>query len=298
MVKVVAIAGTGRSGSTILDNVLGGVPGAFSVGELRYLWQRGLIERRLCGCSRPLPECEVWPGIIDEAFPAGIDPKRVVGMLSVLRTRYTPALLLAPGWYRKRLEALVPVLDRLYREIAEQTGARFIIDSSKLPGYVYTLGQVPSIDLRVVHLLRDPRAVAYSRGRRKEQLDTAVRRPMTRSGPTRSALDWLVWNSTIRRLFSRDEHYMQLRYEDLVTDPGAALQRILALADAPDSTTSHVSGASVELQPNHTVSGNPGRFRTGTSDLRLDEAWRREMDPKRRRLVELITAPARRSFGY
>lgn len=298
MIKVVAIAGTGRSGSTILDNVLGGVSGAFSVGELRYLWQRGLIEGRLCGCSRPVLECEVWPGIIDAAYPAGIDSARVTDMMSVLRTRYTPALLLAPRWYRKRLEPLVPVLDKLYREIAEQTGARFIVDSSKLPSYVYALAQVPSIDLRVVHLLRDPRAVAYSRGRRKEQLDTAVRRPMTQSGPTRSALDWLVWNSTVRRLFGRSEHYMQLRYEDMVTDPGTTLQRILALADAPELPTTHVSGTSVELQPNHTVSGNPGRFSTGTIDLRLDEAWRREMDPKRRRLVELITAPTRRSFGY
>jgi len=298
LVKVIAIAGTGRSGSTILDNVLGGVPGAFSVGELRYLWQRGLIEGRLCGCSQPLSECEVWPGIIDAAYPDGIDPKWVVDMMSVLRTRYTPGMLLAPRWYRKRLDALVPVLDKLYREIATKTGARFIVDSSKLPGYVYTLGHLPSIDLRVVHLLRDPRAVAYSRGRRKEQLDTAVRRPMTQSGPTRSALDWLVWNSTIRRLFGSRDHYMQLRYEDLVTDPGGALQRILALADAPDSETTHVRGAAVELEPNHTVSGNPGRFSTGTIELRLDEAWKREMDTNRRRLVELITAPTRRSFGY
>lgn len=45
-VKVLYIAGWGRSGSTILDNVLGQVEGFFSGGELSYLWERGLSENR------------------------------------------------------------------------------------------------------------------------------------------------------------------------------------------------------------------------------------------------------------
>ena len=170
MVKVIAITGAGRSGSTILDNILGGVTGAFSGGEVRYLWQRGLIEGRLCGCSRPLDECEVWPHVLAAAYPSGIDPRRVAQLMRFVRTRYTPAMMmpLLRPWYRSRLEPLVAVLDDLYPAIAETTGARFIVDSSKLPTYTYALSLVPSIDLRVVHLVRDPRAVAHSRGRSKQ----------------------------------------------------------------------------------------------------------------------------------
>jgi hypothetical protein len=59
-VKVLYIAGSGRSGSTILDNTLGQIDGFFSVGELRYIWERGLIEDRLCGCGERVHQCPFW----------------------------------------------------------------------------------------------------------------------------------------------------------------------------------------------------------------------------------------------
>ncbi|MBA3432215.1 MAG: hypothetical protein H0U16_12145, partial [Actinobacteria bacterium] len=49
--KVLFIMGWTRSGSTILDNLLGEVEGFFSTGELHYLWRRGLLEGRLCSCG-------------------------------------------------------------------------------------------------------------------------------------------------------------------------------------------------------------------------------------------------------
>ena len=55
-VKVVLIVGRGRSGSTILDNVLGGIEGFVSVGELHNLWRRAILKGRLCGCGVPLVE--------------------------------------------------------------------------------------------------------------------------------------------------------------------------------------------------------------------------------------------------
>ena len=52
---VVYIVGWGRSGSTLLTAVLGELDGAFAAGELRMLWGRGVIGRRLCGCGRAHP---------------------------------------------------------------------------------------------------------------------------------------------------------------------------------------------------------------------------------------------------
>lgn len=301
MVKVIAITGAGRSGSTILDNILGGIPGAFTAGELLYIWQRGLIERRKCGCSRPLPECELWPRILERAFPEGTDPEAMVAHTHYVRTRFTPAARLGylHGWYHKKLEPLVAALDRLYAAIEAETGARFVVDSSKYPTWTYLISLVPSVDLRVVHLVRDPRAVAHSWGRPKQQLDTAEARLMTPTRPGRSALDWTVWNTTIRALFADNPNgYMLLRYEDLITEPVAQMGRLLEVAGESDAGLPHLAGTTVQLSPNHTVSGNPGRFRTGTIELALDEAWRRDMAPAARRRVELITAPARKSFGY
>jgi hypothetical protein len=46
-VTVLYVAGTGRSGSTLLARVLGEADGFVAAGELRYVWQRGLVEDRL-----------------------------------------------------------------------------------------------------------------------------------------------------------------------------------------------------------------------------------------------------------
>jgi hypothetical protein len=66
--RVVLVAGAGRSGSTLLTLLLGSLPETFAVGELRYLWQRCVVERRLCGCGRPLPECALWQSILLRTF--------------------------------------------------------------------------------------------------------------------------------------------------------------------------------------------------------------------------------------
>jgi hypothetical protein len=44
--KVVFIGGYGRSGSTLLDRVLGSIEGLVSAGELSHLWRDGCQENR------------------------------------------------------------------------------------------------------------------------------------------------------------------------------------------------------------------------------------------------------------
>jgi len=59
-IRVLYIGGWGRSGSTLLDLILGQAPGLFSAGEVREIWQSGLAENRLCGCERPFRDCSFW----------------------------------------------------------------------------------------------------------------------------------------------------------------------------------------------------------------------------------------------
>ncbi|MGH9058576.1 MAG: hypothetical protein ACRDZY_03535, partial [Acidimicrobiales bacterium] len=67
-VKVLYIAGWGRSGTTILDSVLAQLHGFCSVGELRWLWDRGLTEGWPCGCGAKVAVCEFWKQAVDLAF--------------------------------------------------------------------------------------------------------------------------------------------------------------------------------------------------------------------------------------
>lgn len=301
-IRVVAITGDGRSGSTILDNVLGATEGFVSVGELRFLWQRSLLEHRLCGCGHTVFDCELWPRVFATAYGGfdAVDPVHVASLMGRVRTRYAPAAAIPwlRGWYRGRLQPLVPFLEKLYPAIAEVAGSRVVVDSSKVPTYTYLLSLVPSIDLHVVHLVRDPRAVVFSNMRSKRQLDTAEKRDMTRTSPGKSAFYWALWNTTTRSLFKDQPGYTLLRYEDLVASPEDHVRRLLDAIGEPGTGLPFVGPRSVALQPNHTVSGNPSRFATGTVTLRLDEAWRREMTPRHRRIASSIAAPFLKPYGY
>ncbi len=69
--RVCLIGATGRSGSTLVSRVLGSVPGAFSVGELCWLWTYGVLRNRACGCGQPSSSVRSGPGSASARSAAG-----------------------------------------------------------------------------------------------------------------------------------------------------------------------------------------------------------------------------------
>jgi hypothetical protein len=302
-VEVLYITGTGRSGSTLLANMLGSTTGMFSAGELRFIWDRGFQERRRCGCSRPFDECEVWQGVVAAAFADDPpDPARMQREVAqVSRLRQLPQLLsgrlddaavqAAAGYYLDNVE-------RLYHALAGQTGA-MVVDSSKLPTYCYLLHQVPSLRVRVVHLVRDPRATAHSWKRLRAT--GAVEdddEEMDQFSVWKSAMLWGIWNSTARHLFSGQSDYLQVRYEDLVANPRETVGRVRAFAGLPPDDEPFVDDHTVTLAENHAVAGNPNRRRHGEIRLEEDDEWRTALAAADRAAVTAITAPVLGRFGY
>ena len=271
-IKVLYVAGWGRSGSTVLTNILGEVDGFVSVGEVNFLWQHGLIENRLCGCGVPFRECEEWTKILDRAFGGAdsVDPHRMVRLQNAgVRTRHVP-LMLTP-WGRRRLQSrlggYLGTLGRLYGAVRDVTGSSVIVDSSKFPSYGYALGMVPGVELYVLHLVRDPRAVAYSWLKKKVQPDCEGTR------------------------------YMMLRYEDFVAGPREALGRVLDLL-GEKASLSQVEDQEVKLGVNHNIWGNPSRFRTGRVEIRPDTEWASRINSGDRNLITALTLPLLVRYGY
>jgi hypothetical protein len=298
MTKVLYIAGWGRSGSTILDNVLGQVDGFFSAGELLFLWRRGLVEGRLCGCGLPVCECDVWTRVLDRAFPDGIDPHELLRLESRgARTRHLPLYLAGgrPGGseYRRKLGAL-------YRAIQSETGCQVIVDSSKSPAYGRVLASVEGLDVRVVQLVRDPRAVAYSWVRRKLQRDDPRRvRSMRSHSPAMSSLYWNLLNESTRRMWQGEAgKHLLVRYEDFVARPQETVDEIVRFAGLQPMVLPWVGAGELALDRTHTVSGNPSRFDHGTVALRADVEWQSAMRTRDRRIVDVITGPVRGRYGY
>jgi hypothetical protein len=304
-IKVLSIAGWGRSGSTILDNILGQIDGFFSVGELRYIWDRNLIDNRLCGCGAPFKECEVWQRVLDEAFGGidQIDPYEMIDLRDgATRSRHLPLMLIP--WRQSSLIShlgeYLANLEKLYRAIQSTSGSRVIVDSSKFPSYGYMLRLLPAIDLYVVHLIRDPRGVAYSwLRRRKLELNTEAPIYMKSFGPGESSLIWNTWNMAIEAIWRSSRHrYLRLHYEDFVQRPQEAVERILDLLHEEAPRLPFVDTHKVELGINHTTSGNPNRVQTGVIALRSDEAWKEKMKQSNKALVTMLTWPLLVRYGY
>ncbi len=299
--EILYIAGSGRSGSTLLTNLLGQLDSCLAAGEVYYLWERGIQEDRLCGCGDRIARCDLWSGVLERAV-GELSPDRVAWMgewtQRLNRTRRLPFRHLRRGRelspegaeYLKRME-------RLYLELGEATGARVIVDASKNPLYGELLARSERLRTRTLHLVRDPRAVAFSWRRRKWNPDSG--RPFGRISTTRSALIWRVWNRATETLLGSDRNrYMRLRYEDLCADGGSALRSIIDFAGLPDSKLPFDASGTFQFAPNHAIAGNPVRFSRKPTQLRLDQEWQSSLGALDRLWVTLLTRPLLRRYGY
>ncbi len=304
--RLVYVAGLGRSGSTLLARLLGQLDAVEVVGELHHLWQTGAPRRsaeELCGCGRSFRDCPFWTRVVNELDAGGRSPEDLQALQrQVARIRFLPWIVgpWRPPRFGRRLAEYGAIVDRLYRALEAAAEGRRIVDATKDLGPLFLLSTLPGYEVDVVHLVRDPRGVAHSWAkltRRPEFVDRDVY--MHRYGATDVAVRWLYSNWLAEFARRRHRRYLRVRYEDLVREPAEWLARICEFADLPRPDVSFLAAGAAELgRPSHILSGNPSRFATGRVALRLDEDWRRAMAPGQRRAVSALTLPLRARYGY
>jgi hypothetical protein len=305
-VSVVYISGDGRSGSTLLDVMLDQVPGFVAVGEINYVWERGLLKNEPCGCGAPFRDCPFWRDVGVEAF-GGWDAVDLPELLrleqSVTRLRRWPLLIASRALPRVHRDAVAYALhmQRLYVAAAHVSGSPFVVDSSKNPGLALLLLLMPEVRPRIVHMVRDSRGVAFSWTRRvlrAEALAGSADSHMPMFSSWESGLVWTVKNLQHEVMKASGIPHHLLRYESLIADPRAEVERLLSYARAPQTDLSFLDGGRLELGSNHTVSGNPVRFKRGPIALSLDDEWRGAMSRADRGRVVLLTWPLLLAYGY
>lgn len=305
--KVLFIIGKGRSGSTVLDNALGGVAGFFSIGQLwrRWLWKP--LEQYTCGCGAAVGACPIWSRALSQAYQqlsaetgSPVSSADVLRWeMDVLRWHRVGRLLRArpttvSHW--RALDSLVRATTAVYATLARATGSDVLIDSTKWPLIPGPLGLVPGIRAYVVHLVRDPRGVAFSWRRHKEDPDYGE---MPQFGPVSSAGSWMArnWLADVVRARQGDRA-MLVRYEDLMTRPRSTLTAILDHIDESHRALPLQGERTLLLGPNHNVLGNPNRFSTGSVELVADEEWRSKANWFDSGVVAALTWPLLRRYGY
>jgi UDP-N-acetylglucosamine transferase subunit ALG13 len=305
-IRVLFIGGVGRSGTTLLDRMLGGLPGTFSVGELVHIWIRGLEENVLCGCGQPFSECPFWSEVGQRAYGGWdrLDPEDITRQeMAVRRHRFVPYMMM-PGIfpaYDRDFREFARLLPPLYRAIRDISGAQVIVDSSKDASQVFLLRRLPNIDLRVVQMVRESHGVAYSWSKRVRRPEVQEREVyMQTYHPARVGARWMTYNLMFDLLKGMGIPTTLLRYEDLVRDADRELRRIARFAgtEVGDGALDFIQDGGVQLPETHSVSGNPMRFKKGPAPLRVDEEWRTKMAPKDRTIVTATTWPLLARYGY
>jgi hypothetical protein len=260
------------------------------------------MENVRCGCGRAFRACSFWGAVGEEAF-GGWDHVHAESLAELDRTIRPRTLPLHwMPWLRPRfaegLSWYAAQLTRLYAAIARVSGAKTIIDTSKDPNFAWLLHHIPGCDVHIIHLVRDSRAVAYSRNKRLAS-STEDQKFMDQLKPIDTAPRWLAWNLVFHTFPALHLPYMRLSYESVVANPQKALGRCSIFAD--DSLVlppSQLIDGKVKLGGHHIFSGNPMRRRAGWLDIALDDEWQTMLSTRQFMQVTAITLPLLGLYGY
>jgi len=169
--------------------------------------------------------------------------------------------------------------------MAEVSNARYVIDSSKSPVRLKLLYMLRPERMRILHLVRDGRAVAASAMRRHDNMSAAM-----------AARIWKRDNQNLRMMLRTvpDRLKLGVRYEALCEDPAAELRRVcgfLELEFDPAMLT-------LWSRPVHNIPGNPMLFNRSQRAIRKDERWRRDLSETDMQAFERAAGRLNRAFGY
>jgi Sulfotransferase family len=304
---VLFVGGEGRSGSTVLSALVGQHQGFCSVGELHGIWQ-AVLTNELCSCGRPFRDCPFWSSVGANAFGQwdAVDVSRMLSFdTQFTRHRYIHRVMASTVANRRRhdMVAYLRILTSLYQTVREVSGCDVIVDSSKDPPYAFLLRQSKQLEIRLVHLVRDSRGVAYSWGKARVARPEYTGHPtlagtfMNTRRPWRSAVEWDVKNLLFECLGKTGTPRILVRYESLASAPETTIRRIVDYAST-GSLSMHPEAEGPPSLCHHMLGGNRVRFNRGIGPIRLDEEWRHQMKFGRRAVVTALSAPFLARYGY
>ena len=301
-IRVVYIAGYGRSGTTVLDVALGQHPAVIGSGEIAELTRHVWRENEYCACGQPVHDCDFWSPVLrqwSEGQPSSLMPlyedcqKKIESLVGLAKS--------SSGFgHGKQFAFYARNTTRLFEAMLSQSGKSAIVDSSKLPARAMALALIPEIDLRVIHVVRDGRGVAWSLAKAYgRDVKSGLQREIKPKSVSRTALRWIMVNLETEYLLRKlsPEKVMRLRYEDFISDPADVMRKIGALAELDFGGIGEKLQRGEPVRPGHQIAGNRLRMNASIS-LAKDELWRSMMPPAEQARFRRLGGWMLRRYGY
>jgi hypothetical protein len=294
------------SGSTLLAMLLGVQPEATTVGEMRA--PHVDVEDYQCSCGQHIKKCAFWSDVSRLMAKRGV-PDFDIGRagLSIhdvenpyvhrllnplprgplLEAVRTVGLSISPSWprHRRQIQQRNAAFAAVLREL---TGAKIVIDSSKIALHLKYLLQSDALKIKIVRLVRDGRAVTVS------AIGHGLKRDSRPETVAAAAKSWRDNNEASERILAETpaSQWMFVKYEELCKAPEETLRGICKFLGM-DSQNIVLD---FRARTQH-VLGNEMRLKSG-SDIRLDERWRTALSKEDLAVFEGVAGDLNRKYGY
>ncbi|MGF1477778.1 MAG: sulfotransferase [Geminicoccaceae bacterium] len=294
------VMGRGRSGSTILDILLGDGRQIESVGELFFGLKRGAEDP--CSCGAPVAECPFWRDVrarleaehVEWSEASRLLERGFSGLWRVWRAGKND-----PVMARRAI-----VADKLANAITAAANKPHLLDSGKSPAIcLFLLRHLPQT--RVIHLVRDPRHMVQSYAWRvqtgsnlnQKQLGFVARHPTLFL--LWNALSWTISNG-LCELIARGypDRVTRMRFEDLCMEPVPELEKLETRFGLDLTDVKTKASQREPLAVGHNVGGN--RLRRDAV-IRLDAGGGKKRAPLSRWLqiaTVILCGPLMWRYGY
>jgi hypothetical protein len=310
-INLVYVASIGRSGTTLLESMLGAHPSLETTGEL-HLWPHeimmGGVQR--CGSGEYVQNCPFWT-----EMRSRVDPLRQAApQLHFFREQHNGGKTLRPTrlWefgtnrLHKKTNSQVrqygennEAIFRTFADLVDETTGRrpmWIVDASKDPYRLLWLQRSGLFNIKVIHMVKNPRGYIYSAIKHWLKVDDPLRALKRHYYTSRQALAWVIQNrliSAVAEHYLSSDNYLLLQYEDLASSPEetfAAVCEMIGVTHAPEAVHNFREGS------HFTIAGNPMRYEN--RGIILDETWKRRLPSSSRCLSDLVTSTSMEKYGY
>ncbi|SIR46648.1 sulfotransferase family protein [Halanaerobium kushneri] len=295
MKTIVYIAGYGRSGSTLLERILGSNKKLFGLGEVKFLFNSLMDNDSYCSCGEKILKCDYWSKVIKETNLNDINYLQELERLR-RKNEYLHTII-----FNNKNE-YTEILNDLYKSFIEYTPTetKYVIDSSKTARDSFFRPFILSknLNVKVIHLVRDGRGCMWSNIKGSNRKIEKGLDPKLKFPSLRTAISWSLANLSPQIFqYKYSNNYIRVKYEDFVENPDKSLSRISKYLDVDLSEQINMLKKQKEIPLGHQLAGNRLRNKKKII-LRNDDEWKEKLNLYNRLVFTFFSWPFALKYKY
>lgn len=316
--KIIFIASDVRSGSTLLDNLISNHPEVHSVGEMTQLASHlnkgriGVSWDWRCTCGSTLNTCPIWGAVSREyekeydrplaSVDTRPDPKvfargyKMISFLSFFMPwKRVKNWLIRRAYNQRLLKNYGSDMINILGTFSKVSGGGIVLDSSKTAEYFFCLKTACPLDveLKLIHLVRDGRAVLFSKKKRAEKYENFGYKfsllPVLKG--------WWFINHQISAMknLMQPENVLDVKYEDLCRNIKPEMRRICEFAGISFCEEM----VYLSNMDKHNIGGTSHRLSWNkNTPISLDERWKEGLSMGEKGLFWVLAGRLQHRLGY